>query len=150
MAKWGSCDFSELKKFQQRLEKLSKANIQKFIEDISKELAARLLSKAIKNTKTGDYSHEVIVTAKRNGKKHKKGEKYTKRINPSGKIGGTLRRGWTAKTEEEAKNGKGKGNKTQEEIKTWVCELPIKHIGSIYQINVTNVVDYASYVEFRT
>lgn len=139
MAKWGNCDFRELKKFQEKLEKMSKANIQKFCEDVSKELAARLLRKVIKRTPVGDYSHEIIVTAKRDGKKHKKGEKYTKRVNPSGKVGGTLRRGWTAKTEEEAKSGNGKGK----DISSWVNELPIKHIGNSFQIDVTNVVSYS-------
>lgn len=50
MAKWGSCDFSELKRFQSRLEKLSKANLQKFCEDVAKNLAQRLLSKVIHKT----------------------------------------------------------------------------------------------------
>lgn len=147
MAKWGNCDFRELKKFQQELEKMSKANIEKFCEDVSKELAARFLSKVIRRTTVGDYSHEITVIAKRDGKKHKKGEEYTKRVNPSGKIGGTLRRGWTAKTEQEAKNGTGKtaGN---DKIESWVNELPVKHIGNVFQVDVTNVVNYASYVEY--
>lgn len=148
MAKWGSCDFRELKKFQQKLEQMSKLEINKFCQDVSRELAARLLRKVIFLTKPGDYSHEITVIAKRDGKKHKKGEKYTKSVNPSGKLGGTLRRGWTARTEEEAKNGKGKGNKNQEEITAWVNELPIKRKGNIFQIDVTNVVSYASYVEY--
>lgn len=147
MAKWGSCDFRELKKFQEKLEKLADSEIDKFCKTVSKELAARLLSKVIKRTPVGDYSHEITVTAKRDGKKHKKGEKYTRRVNSSGKLGGTLRRGWTAKEEEEAKNGKGKGNKTQEEIMAWVNELPIKKKGNVFQIDVTNVVSYSSYVE---
>ena len=33
--------------------------------------------------------------AKRNSKKHKKGETYKKRVLPDGKTMGTLRRGWT-------------------------------------------------------
>ena len=147
MAKWGNCDFRELKKFQQELEKMSKANISKFCEDVSKELAGRFLSKVIKRTPVGDYSHEITITAKRDSKKYKKGEEYTKKVNPSGKMGGTLRRGWTAKTEQEAKNGTGKtvGN---DKIESWVNELPVKHIGNVFQVDVTNVVNYASYVEY--
>ena len=118
MAKWGNCDFKELKKFQQKLEKMSKANIQKFCEDISKELAARLLRKVIKRSPVGIYYH--------------------------GKLGGTLRRGWTAKTEQEAKSGNSKGK----DISNWVNQLPVKKIGNILQVDVTNVVNYASYVEF--
>lgn len=149
MAKWGDCDFRELKKLQEKLEKMSKANIQKFCEDVSKELAARLLAKVIKRTPVGDYSHEITVVAKRDSKKHKKGEEYTKKVNPSGKVGGTLRRGWIEKTEQEAESGTVKtvGN---DKISSWVNNLPVKHIGNIFQIDVTNVVNYASYVEFRT
>lgn len=143
MAKWGNCDFRELKKFQEKLEKLSKAEVSKFCQEVSKELAQRLLRKVIKRTPVGDYSHETTVTVKRDGKKHRKGEKYTKRININSKTGGTLRRGWTAKSEQEAKNGTRKGK----DIVSWVNELPIKRIGNIFQIDVTNVVSYSSYVE---
>ncbi len=146
MAKWGNCEFKELKRFQERLEKMSKANLQKFCKEVSRELAARLLSKVIRRTPVGDYSHTITVIAKRDGKKHKKGEKYTKRVNPSGKLGGTLRRGWTAKTQEEAESGTGK-TVSKDKISSWVDALPIKHIGNAYQIDVTNIVSYASYVE---
>lgn len=146
MARWGKCDFEQLKRFQKKLEKMSKVNIQKFCEDVSREIAARLLRKVIKRTPVGDYSKEVIVTAKKDGKKHKKGEKYTKRVNQSGKKGGTLRRGWTAKTEQEAKSGNSKGK----DVSSWVNQLSVKKIGNIFQIDVTNVVSYSGYVEFRT
>lgn len=156
MAKWGSCDFRELKKFQQKLEKLADSEIDKFCKDVSKELAARLLSKVIKRTPVGDYSGDKYIT-KTGKERHRSyktinfttntGQKVSFKAKTSGKLGGTLRKGWTAKTEEEAKNGKGKGNKTQEEIMAWVNELPIKKKGNIFQIDVTNVVYYSSYVE---
>lgn len=158
MAKWGSCDFSELKKFQKELEKLSKANIQKFCENISKELAARLLSKVTKRTPVGDYSGDKYITktGKERHRKYKivnfttsKGQKVNFKASTIGKVGGTLRRGWVAKSEQEAKSGSGK-TVSQEKINNWVNELPIKHIGTTYQIDVTNAVDYAFYVEFRT
>ncbi len=135
MAKWGSCDFKELKKFQQKLEKLEKSGIDKFCRDIAKELTARLLRKVIKRTPVGVYSREAYTCS--GGKTHK-GNKI------KGMVGGRLRRGWTAKTEQEAENGKNK------DITSWVNELPIKKIGNIFQIDVTNAVAYASYVEFRT
>lgn len=135
MAKWGSCDYRELKKFQEKLEKMSKADIQIFCEDVSRELAARLLRKVIKRTPVGIYSGESYTCA--TGKTHK-GNKI------SGKAGGTLRRGWTAKTEADAKGGTNKGK----DVYNWVNELPIKHIGSTFQIDVTNAVNYASYVEY--
>lgn len=52
MARWGSCDYSELKKFQQKLEKLANSEIDKFCKDVAKELAQRLLRKVIYKTPT--------------------------------------------------------------------------------------------------
>lgn len=135
MAKWGNCDFRELKKFQQELEKMSKANIQKFCEDVSRELAARLLRKVIKRTPTGIYSGKAYICV--GGKTHK-GNRV------KGMVGGTLKRGWTAKTEQEAETGNNKGK----DVSSWVKELPVKHIGNTFQVDVTNVVSYASYVEY--
>lgn len=96
MGKFGECDFSGFFEFQEKLQRISQEDMQDFYEVCAKDLAARLLRAVIKRTPVGDYSHEVTVIAKRDGKKHKKGEKYTQRVNTSGKTGGTLRRGWTA------------------------------------------------------
>lgn len=76
MAKWGKVDYRQLKQFQRRLDRLQKADLDKFCEECAKELAARLLSKVIRRTPVGDYTG-----------------------------GGTLRRGWTATTEAEAESG---------------------------------------------
>lgn len=85
----GSVDMLELVKLQENLKKLEdEAKRQQFCEACAKELAARLLTYVIKRTPVGNYSYEVTATAKRDGKKHKKGEQYTKRINPSGRKGG--------------------------------------------------------------
>jgi len=59
-----------------------------------------------------------------------------------GKNGGTLRRGWTASTEAEAQ-GKGQSN-----AKQYVQTLTLTKIGNVYQIELINPVNYASYVEF--
>lgn len=50
MARWGSCDFEQLKAFQNRLDRLSKTELDRFCRDMAKELAARMLQKAIKRT----------------------------------------------------------------------------------------------------
>ena len=50
MARWGRVDYRQLVKFRDKLEKLQSADIPKFQEQMVKELAARLLRKAIKNT----------------------------------------------------------------------------------------------------
>lgn len=144
MARWGKCDFKQLQQFKKRLEKMARADIDNFCEGVAKELAAKLLAKVIKRTPVGDYSHEITVTAKRDGKKHKKGEKYIKRVNPSGKVGGTLRRGWTSRTEAEAKGGKGKNGKNPSE---YANSLKVLKMGNNFIIIVENPVHYASYVE---
>ena len=134
MSSWGSFDFSELKRFQQKLDKSYKSDLDEFCRDCAKELAARLLSKVIRRTPVGDYSKEVTVIAKRDSKSHKKGETYTKKV--STKTGGTLRRGWTA------------GKKAKGGAKGYARILPIIKQGNNYIVEIINPVEYASYVEF--
>lgn len=54
MAKWGRANFEQLKRVQKKMEKLQKADFDKFCEDAAKELAARLLAKVIKRTPVDD------------------------------------------------------------------------------------------------
>ena len=143
MARWGNCDYRQLQKLRENLDRLQSADLEKFCGDVSKVLAARLLALVIPRTPVGDYSKEVAVTAKRDSKHHKKGDTYTKRVTPSGKKGGTLRRGWTARTEQEAASRGGNSN-----AKAYAQSLPIKKQGGSYKVEVINPVHYASYVEF--
>ena len=96
MAKYGKCDFRELEELKNKIEKLGDKKAE-FMEACAKELAARLLAKVSKNTPTGIYP------------------------SGSGKVGGTLKRGWT------------------------IGE--IQHVGDVYKIEIINPVEYASYVE---
>ena len=107
-----SVKYKELQDFTRKIENLNKQQKDEFMKACCKELAARLLEKVIKRTKPGNYSKEIEVTAKRDSKYHKKGDKYKKKVTP--KKGGTLRRGWTAETHEEAVNGNGNGKKPEE------------------------------------
>ncbi|MGG0663410.1 HK97 gp10 family phage protein [Viridibacillus arvi] len=59
-----------------------------------------------------------------------------------GHVGGTLRRGWTVNTAAEAESG-GRSN-----VKKYAESLNIVMHGDVYQIEIINPVDYASYVEF--
>ena len=129
MARWGKCDYKELKKLQKNLEKLMKNDTVKFYEECARELAARLLRKVIKRTPVGENQYEMQNV---NGKE----KKYTI------KNGGTLRRGWTAKTEKEAESGSVKN------AQEWANSLTVKKGGSAYTIEVINPVSYASYVEY--
>ena len=144
--KWGRCEYRQLIKLRDNLAKLQSADLDKFCRDTSKELAARLLSLVIPATPVGNYKTEVKVTAKRDSKHHKKGDVYTKRVNRSGKMGGTLRRGWTARTEGEAAGGQG--HPTADQAKAYAEALPISKQGTTYVVEVINPVHYASYVEF--
>ena len=142
MARMGSFDFSKLKELQKNLNKLQEQQINAFVESCAKELAARLLAKVIKRTPVGDYSIEVEYTAKRDSQKHRKGEVYTKRINPDGRRGGTLRRGWTAEM------GSGSEGLNTRGASQFVDTLNVNYYGGTYVIEITNNVEYASYVEF--
>ncbi len=146
MGKMGNFTISDLKKLQDQLNKFQSGNVESFVESCAKELAARLLAKVIKRTPVGDYSKEVEVTAKRDSKNHKKGDTYKKRINPSGKMGGTLRRGWTSKSHKEAESGTGKSS-VSEGI-AYADSLKINHYGGFLVIEIINPVEYASYVEY--
>lgn len=94
----GKVDINGLKQFKQGMEKMNNVQRQQWSEAAIKELAAHLLRNVINRTLPGQYPAG------------------------SGKIGGTLRRGWTV----------GKVVKT----------------GSQYTIQVINPVEYAPYVEF--
>lgn len=117
-------DYSQLTKLKKQLEKQCNAEqVDDFIQSCAKELAARLIAKTVKRTPVGDYSGDDYVDV--NGRHHK--GHYVE-----GKVGGTLRRGWTS-------------NKNATE---YVNSLDIQHTGDAYIITITNPVEYASYVEY--
>lgn len=129
MSKWGSCDFKQLEELAKKLEKMEKFDVQKFCEDVSRELAARLLAKVIKRTPVGEGTFEII---EQDGVK----KKYKL------KDGGTLRRGWTASTQSQAESGEVPN------ARQYANSLKILRMGNNYIIIVKNPVEYASYVEF--
>lgn len=121
MARNGNVNFRDLDNFRKNLERtLGGDQVDLFIEACAKELAARLLAKVVKRTITGQYPKS------------------------SGKKGGTLKRGWTSETHEEAASGHGGGKP----IKEYANSLSVIHSGNVFVIEVINPVKYASYVEF--
>lgn len=110
MARWGRADYSQLRAFARAIEKLSGSEMDKLCIDCSKALAARLLALVIPKTPVGKYP---------------KG---------SGKKGGTLRRGWGAKSGSAATS--------------YAQSLRVQKSGNVYTVEIVNPVDYASYVEF--
>lgn len=114
-------NYGELQKLKERIEKLGEpTQMDQFLTSCAKELAARLLAKVIKNTLPGKYPEG------------------------SGKVGGTLRRGWTSETHEEGVSGSGSGKNA----KAWANSRTVIREGSDYVIEIINPVEYASYVEF--
>ena len=113
-------NFKELEKLRKQLEKLNAEQLQTFNEKSIKELAARLLAKVIERTLPGIYDKK------------------------SGKKGGTLRRGWTSKTADEARAGSGDGV----DARDYAEAVEVKKVGNVYQIEIINPVEYASYVEY--
>ena len=57
--KWGNADYKQLQALQERLQKLQSADLDKFCEDCSKELAARLLALVIPRTPVGKYPKDT-------------------------------------------------------------------------------------------
>ena len=123
MGRMGNFDCRGLKDFQQQLQKLQ--NPDAFVEACAKELAARLLRLVVKRTPVGVYSGESYTCA--SGQTHK-GQKVP------GKVGGTLRRGWT---------GGKRASAT-----AYVDSLKVNHVGDTYVIDIVNPTEYASYVEY--
>nr|DAI96710.1 MAG TPA: type I neck protein [Caudoviricetes sp.] len=102
-------DFSELIAFRDKLQ-ASIDDTQVFLESCVKELAARLLADVIKNTEPGIYPPST------------------------GKVGGTLRRGWTAGQEIDARQ--------------YVKSIVVTRVGNNFVIELINPVEYAMYVEY--
>ena len=93
-----SANYEQLKQLQKRIEALEKYDIDTFVRQATNEIAQRLYAKVVKRTPVGQYP---------------KG---------SGKVGGTLRKGWRM---------------TQ-----------VKQVADGYEVQVINPTEYASYVEY--
>lgn len=128
----GKFNLKELEKYQKQLEKMATESeqISQFCKECSKEIAARLLSSVIPRTPVGQNLSYIDSDGKKKVMK----------------TGGTLRRGWIAKSEEEAEKG-SKTNINAQEIVAFVNSLDISKNGKIYTIEVINPVHYSSYVE---
>lgn len=97
MGRMGKFDCRGMEEFKKQLEQLQKTQ-NEFVESCAKELAARLLRLVVKKTPVGIYPEST------------------------GKMGGTLRRGWT------------------------IGE--IRKEGGVYLIEIINPTEYGSYVEY--
>ena len=107
----GIWDTKELKEWIDKIKGLTEEEIEKFNEQTIKEIAARALAKMIARTPVGDYPPS------------------------SGKVGGTLRRGWT-------------GGKDVDPYTYIANDIDVIKKGRTYIIILSNLTEYASYVEY--
>ncbi|WP_307745970.1 HK97 gp10 family phage protein [uncultured Phascolarctobacterium sp.] len=101
-------NYSQLVEFSNKLKRLNDVQREQYIEGAIKEIAARLLAKVIKRTPVGIYN--------------------------DGRVGGTLRRGWTGEKRQSANQ--------------YIKSLNVRKQGNTYIIDIINNVEYASYVEY--
>ena len=132
-------DIQGLEQFRDKLKQFSDEQVQIFITSCAKELAARLLAKVIKRTPVGEYGKSIMRDESGEAIRLKSGKNKGKVKKQVVKKGGTLRRGWTSKTEAEAESGSGKGA----DGFIYASSLAIKKIGSDYVIEIINPVHYA-------
>ena len=110
MAKWAKVEFKELEELEKRIKKAQAQELDQFLDQCAKELAARLLAAVIKRTPVGKYPRG------------------------SGKVGGTLRRGWTGGAQMDAA--------------AYANGLSVTRAGRTLIVTITNPTEYFSYVEY--
>lgn len=142
-----SANYKQLSKFAKDIERLNAQQKEEFLEACCKELAARLLRDVIHNTPVGKKPKAETKSAKVTGSSGKKKSFLTAdeaRIQQywSDYQGGTLRRGWTVSTHEEAESGKDVS------VKEWCDTVKVRVQGNTYVLDVINPVQYAVYVEY--
>ena len=140
-------DVRELEKFRDNLVEFEN-KLDVFISDCAKELTARLLREVIKRTPVGKKPKVEKKTQKVKSSSGKTRSFLTRegailQTHWSGYVGGTLRRGWTSKTESEAESGGSSVDPV-----AYASTLPIVRSGNLFRIVIVNPVEYASYVEY--
>lgn len=128
MARWGRCDYRELKKLDERLQQLSEVDMDQLCRDVANEIAQILWNKVKKRTPVGvapKFDEPKTVKAKGASGKSRTFLTRSGAIREqywAGYRGGSLRDAWTI--------------------------LPIEKHGDQYTVTVINSLEYASYVEY--
>lgn len=128
----GKWDTKELDKFTEKLKGLSDEKIQEFNEDTVKEIAARTLAKIIARTPVGEYGDKMVEFTAYKGTDDEQEVKFEAK---SSKVGGTLKRGWTA-------------NKDIDPYSYIMANSEVVKKGRTYTLIISNNVFYAPYVEY--
>lgn len=66
MARWGRCDYRELKKLDERLQQLSEVDMDRLCRDAAKKIAQILLNKVKKRTPVGVVPPYATVKPRKN------------------------------------------------------------------------------------
>lgn len=146
-----SVEFGEFQKFAEKLKRMEKESGE-ICEACAKELAGRFLALVMPETPVGKKpKFEDDKSKKVKGKSGKSRSFLTAkylRFNDTwdGYIGGTLRRGWIAKTHQEAESGSG--TPTAQDGMAYIQKLGVSKAGNVYSITLYNPVKYAPYVEY--
>lgn len=142
-------DTSEWDEFSKKIATLKDKQAHLFYIRAAKLMAAALLALVIPRTPVGKGTYEMVPRMDKDGNPevYKRDSKYGKKGSIKMKRqtvtqGGTLRRGWTSKTEAEAQKG------TVGSAEGHAMTLDVNKVGALYQIEVINPVNYASYVEY--
>jgi hypothetical protein len=142
-------DTSEWEEFSKKIATLKDKQAHLFYIRAAKLMAAALLALVIPRTPVGKGTYEMVPRMDKDGNPevYKRDSKYGKKGSIKMKRqtvtqGGTLRRGWTSKTEAEAQKG------TVGSAEGYAMTLDVNKVGALYQIEVINPVSYASYVEY--
>ena len=125
-------DMSGFEELQKRIGRLDTEK-EEFYKSCLKNLAMRMLAKVVDRTPTGvapTWAGDDVV------------RKYWK-----GYVGGTLRRGWLARSEAEAERKAG-SEPSPADISRFAKGLSVEKAGSDYYVIITNPVHYASFVEY--
>lgn len=131
----------DLRDLQRQFEQMASAEVQRqFYMGCTKEVASRFLRKVTFKTQPSKTLEVEEATGEFYKRGKNKGKVKTKKVVK--RLGGTLRRGWTAKTYEEALSG------NTPDVPTYVnTRLEMQHNNSNYVAVITNPVPYASFVE---
>lgn len=152
MAKMGSFDISEFIKLRDNINRMNDPKVKdKFMKECVQEIAMEVLRRVIKGTAVGATIRILtdVVDDYGNKVKYKSGKNIGKIKQKSEVIhtGGTLRRGWIAKTQKEAE-ASSLQRPQENEIKEYVLKLNVQKVGSSYIAWIINPVEYASYYEY--
>ncbi len=136
-----SVDLSEFNKFAKKMQRLEK-DAGSICEAAVKELGGRFLALVIPETPLG--KKPKFEGDRRYKKVKKRWAEYQKHWD--GYVGGTLKRGWLAKTYEEAASGEG--TPTAEQSAAYIKKQGVTKSGHTYSLTLLNPVKYAPYVEY--